>query len=78
MERRMSRTSSNRDTQAMCRCLRSGRTSGSAIHREGLPAYGHADPTNVPPVVHDAEMRVAETHAVRPALRKDYGIGIWD
>ena len=38
--------------------------------------YGDADPTNVSPLVHGAEMRVAETRAVNRALRKAYGIGI--
>jgi len=39
-------------------------------------AYGDADPTNISPLVHGAEMRVAETRAVNRALRKAYGIGI--
>ena len=38
--------------------------------------YGDADPLNVSPVVHGAELRVAETRAVNRALRKAYGIGI--
>jgi hypothetical protein len=38
--------------------------------------YGDASPINVSPVVHGAEMRVAETRAVNRALRKAYGIGI--
>ena len=38
--------------------------------------YGDADPLNVSPLVHGAEMRVAETRAVNRALRKAYGIGI--
>jgi hypothetical protein len=38
--------------------------------------YGDADPSNVSPLVHGAEMRVAETRAVCRALRKAYGIGI--
>ena len=38
--------------------------------------YGDADPSNVSPMVHGAEMRVAETRAVNRALRKAYGIGI--
>ncbi len=38
--------------------------------------YGDADPANVSPAVHGAEMRVAETRAVNRALRKAYGIGI--
>jgi len=37
--------------------------------------YGDADPSNVSPLVHGAEMRVAETRAVNRALRKAYGIG---
>jgi hypothetical protein len=40
-----------------------------------LPA-GDADPSNVSPLVHGAEMRVAETRAVNRDLRKAYGIGI--
>jgi hypothetical protein len=42
----------------------------------GFVAYGDADPSNVSPLVHGAEMRVAETRAVNRALRKAYGIGI--
>jgi hypothetical protein len=42
----------------------------------GFVGYGDADPANVSPVVHGAEMRVAETRAVNRALRKAYGIGI--
>lgn len=42
----------------------------------GFVGYGDADPSNVSPVVHGAEMRVAETRAVNRALRKAYGIGI--
>jgi hypothetical protein len=38
--------------------------------------YGDADPSNVSPILHGAEMRVAETRAVNRALRKAYGIGI--
>jgi hypothetical protein len=38
--------------------------------------YGDADPSNVSPLVHGAEMRIAETRAVCRALRKAYGIGI--
>jgi hypothetical protein len=42
----------------------------------GFVGYGDADPSNVSPVVHGAEMRVAETRAVNRALRKAYGIGL--
>jgi hypothetical protein len=42
----------------------------------GFSGYGDADPSNVSPRVHGAEMRVAETRAVNRALRKAYGIGI--
>jgi hypothetical protein len=42
----------------------------------GFAGYGDADPSNVSPLVHGAEMRVAETRAVNRALRKAYGIGI--
>ena len=38
--------------------------------------YGDADPSNVSPLVHGAEMRIAETRAVNRALRKAYGIGL--
>jgi hypothetical protein len=41
----------------------------------GFVGYGDADPANVSPLVHGAEMRVAETRAVNRALRKAYGIG---
>ena len=36
----------------------------------GFVGYGDADPSNVSPLVHGAEMRVAETRAVNRALRK--------
>ena len=42
----------------------------------GFVGYGDADPSNVSPLVHGAEMRVAETRAVNRALRKAYGLGI--
>jgi hypothetical protein len=42
----------------------------------GFSGYGDANPSNVSPLVHGAEMRVAETRAVNRALRKAYGIGI--
>jgi hypothetical protein len=42
----------------------------------GFDGYGDADPSNVSPLVHGAEMRIAETRAVNRALRKAYGIGI--
>lgn len=43
---------------------------------DGFVGYGDADPSNVSPLVHGAEMRVAETRAVNRALRKAYGIGL--
>jgi hypothetical protein len=43
---------------------------------KGFVGYGDADRSNVSPLVHGAEMRVAETRAVNRALRKAYGIGI--
>jgi hypothetical protein len=43
---------------------------------KGFVGYGDADPTNVSPLVHGAELRMAETRAVNRALRKAYGIGI--
>jgi len=46
------------------------------LGNEQFVGYGDADPSNVSPLVHGAEMRVAETRAVNRALRKAYGIGI--
>jgi len=43
---------------------------------KGFIGYGDADPSNVSPLVHGAEMRVAETRAVNRAIRKAYGIGM--
>jgi hypothetical protein len=43
---------------------------------KGFVGYGDADPSNVSPLVHGAEMRVAETRAVTRALKKAYGIGM--
>src|SRR6185437_4834674 len=51
----------------------------ATVHRSRsttFVGYGDADPSNVSPLVHGAEMRVAETRAVNRALRKAYGIGI--
>jgi hypothetical protein len=48
----------------------------SSKNSSGFVGYGDADPSNVSPLVHGAEMRVAETRAVNRALRKAYGIGI--
>lgn len=42
----------------------------------GFVGYGDADPSNVSPLVHGAELRIAESRAVNRALRKAYGIGI--
>jgi hypothetical protein len=42
----------------------------------GFIGYGDADPSNVSPVMHGAEMRVAETRSVSRALRKAYGIPV--
>ena len=42
----------------------------------GFVGYGDADPSNVSPLMHGAEMRIAETRAVNRALRKAYGIGL--
>jgi hypothetical protein len=42
---------------------------------KGFTGYGDADPSNVSPLMHGAEMRVAETRATNRALRKAYGIG---
>jgi len=41
----------------------------------GFVGFGDADRSNIPPLLHGAEMRVAETRAVNRALRKAYGIG---
>lgn len=38
--------------------------------------YGDADPGNITPRMHGAELRIAETRAVNRALRKAYGIGL--
>jgi hypothetical protein len=42
----------------------------------GFVGYGDADPFNVSPLVHGAELRIAESRAVNRALRKAYGIDI--
>src|ERR1051326_8156333 len=42
----------------------------------GFVGYGDADPSNVSPRMHGAEMRIAETRAVNRALRKAYAVGI--
>ena len=66
---------------SICRKLSAGRwvfqSHGLQIRIcRGFVGYGDADPSNVSPLVHGAEMRVAETRAVNRALRKAYGIGI--
>jgi hypothetical protein len=47
-----------------------------APRSRGFVGYGDADPTNIPYLVHGAEMRVAETRVVNRTLRKAYGIGL--
>jgi hypothetical protein len=48
-----------------------------AAHNHGKSTSARdADPSNVSPLVHAAEMRVAETRAVNRAPSKAYGIGI--
>jgi hypothetical protein len=47
-----------------------------ASRLQGLRRLRRRRPSNVSPLVHGAEMRVAETQAVKRALRKAYGIGI--
>ena len=42
----------------------------------GFAGYGDANPSNVSPLMHGSEFRIAETRAVSRALRKAYGIGI--
>jgi len=42
----------------------------------GFAGYGDADPSNISPLLHGAELRIAETRAVNRALRKLFGIGI--
>jgi hypothetical protein len=42
----------------------------------GFVGYGDADPSNVSPLVHGSELRIAETRAVDRALRVAYGIGL--
>ena len=41
---------------------------------KGFIGHGDADPSNVDPLVHGAEMRMAETRAVNRALRKAYAV----
>ena len=42
----------------------------------GFSGYGDANPSNVSPLMHGSEFRIAETRAVSRALRKAYGVGI--
>ena len=42
----------------------------------GFAGYGDANPSNVSPLMHGSEFRIAETRAVSRALRKAYGVGI--
>jgi hypothetical protein len=41
---------------------------------KGFVGYGDADPSNVDPLIHGAELRMAETRAVNRALRKAYAV----
>lgn len=43
---------------------------------KGFTGFGDADPSNVSPDMHGAELRIAETRAVNRALRKAYGVGL--
>ncbi len=38
----------------------------------GFTAYAEADPSTVPPELHGCELRIAETRAIKRALRKAY------
>jgi HNH endonuclease len=59
----------------LCASCHSAAHQNSRVCR-GFIGYGDAHPSNVSPLMHGAEMRVAETRAVSRALRKAYGIGI--
>jgi hypothetical protein len=69
-----------RTVDAFCNSQSSRWTFQATVYKSadcrGFVGYGDADPSNVSPLVHGAEMRVAETRAVNRALRKAYGIGI--
>jgi hypothetical protein len=43
---------------------------------KGFTGLGDADPSNVDPLVHGAELRMAETRAVNRALRKAYAVPV--
>jgi hypothetical protein len=49
---------------------------GKSVNSNEFMAYGDADPSNVSPMLHGSELRIAETRAVNRALRKAYGIGL--
>ena len=69
-----------RPVRAFCDPQSSRWAFAATVYRSGtckeFVGHGDADPSNVSPLVHGAEMRVAETRAVNRALRKAYGIGI--
>jgi hypothetical protein len=58
------------------RAIRAGRAEPSFISPpcKGFVGHGDADPSNVDPLIHGAEMRMAETRAVNRALRKAYAV----
>ena len=60
----------------MIRAIRAGRAEPSFISPpcKGFVGHGDADPSNVDPLIHGAEMRMAETRAVNRALRKAYAV----
>jgi hypothetical protein len=43
---------------------------------KGFVGYGDADPSNVDPLVHGAELRMADTRATNRALRKAYAVPV--
>jgi hypothetical protein len=43
---------------------------------KGFTGLGDADPSNVDPLIHGAELRMAETRAVNRALRKAYAVPV--
>ena len=43
---------------------------------KGFTGFGDADPSNIDPLVHGAELRMAETRAVNRALRKAYAVPV--
>ncbi len=67
-------------TSEFCDPRNSRRACKATVYRsptcKGFTGFGDADPSNIDPLIHGAELRMAETRAVNRALRKAYAVPV--